>query len=168
MPNRGRGNAPKMSDEQIALCAPRIIEMEMLPVEQAMTQEQMASALGLTLFKLKQIKQSDHFQKLFERMKRKREHAAENVGKQQAIEIRKRLAMYSEEAIEAVVELMRNGKNENVRLTAACEIIDRDGRFAKVSRMMNVGQGADGAPMMPEDVSAEILAALQNVKGTVQ
>jgi hypothetical protein len=85
------------------------------------------------------------------------------------LEIRQKLAGHSGESIERLVELMRQRTDQRVALTAACELIDRDGRFAKVSRLMNVDQGKDGAPMLPEDVSAEIMQHLKNSKvGMVQ
>jgi|SRR5581483_6122827 hypothetical protein len=66
-------------------------------------------------------------------------------------------------AIETLIEIMTNSNSEKMKKECACEILDRDGRFVKVSRLMNV-QAGDEKPLLPEDAAAEIIAALKKVK----
>jgi hypothetical protein len=157
---------PVLNDERLAALVPQIAELE-LGMDHP-TRQTIAEAVGVTVKTLKTIMDGPHYQEFFGKLVRKREHVAEREAVESTYTIRKKLTIYSSEAIECVVELMRSSKDDRVKLSAACEIIDRDGRFAKVSRMMNVNQGQDGAPMLPEDISAEILDALKGVKGTVQ
>lgn len=162
----GRNGGPALNEDRIAYLTPQIVEMELGPLKP--TRKTIAEAVGIGVKSLAFLMESSYYRDFFGKMVSKREREAERAAVQSTQEIRKKLNLYSGEAIEAVVELMRSSKDDRVKLSAACEIIDRDGRFAKVSRMMNVNPGADGAPMLPEDVSAEILDALRGVKGTVQ
>lgn len=162
----GRAGRPALNDDRRAILIPQIAELELS--ESHPIRSEIATAVGIGVKTLKEILDSREYREFFDRLVKKREQSAERAAVQGTHEIRKKLNLYSNEAIECVVELMRSSKDDRVKLSAACEIIDRDGRFAKVSRMMQVGQGQDGAPMLPEDVSAEILDALREAKGTVQ
>lgn len=161
-----RNGGPALTEDRIAYLTPQVVEMELGALRP--TRAKIAEAVGIGVKTLAVLMEGPYYREFFGKMVSKREREAERAAVQGTHEIRKKLNLYSGEAIECVVELMRSSKDDRVKLSAACEIIDRDGRFAKVSRMMNVNPGADGAPMLPEDVSAEILDALKGVKGTVQ
>ena len=162
----GRIGAPALTEDRIAYLTPQIVEMELSALKPS--RQTMAESIGVTVKTLRTIQGCDYYRDFFGKMVRRREKEAERAAVESTYQIRQKLNLYSNEAIECVVELMRSSKDDRVKLSAACEIIDRDGRFAKVSRMMNVNPGMDGAPMLPEDVSAEILDALRAAKGTVQ
>lgn len=156
----------RLSEEQIKVLAPRLAEMELS--EKQMLRSEMAKSLGLSLHKLQTLRDSVHFQELIQKLKTSREKSVEKVLKFSTIAIREKLSDYSNEAIEVLYGLMKSAKFDSIKLSAACEILDRDGRFAKVSRLMNVQQGQDGAPMLPEDAAAEIMEAMKTAKLTVQ
>lgn len=155
----------RLTEDQIAAMSPQIAEMEL--GAESLTVDQMASALGTTAHKLTGVRNSEHYKGLLARLIKRREHEAERAAVDSTVQTRKKLNLYSTEAIEKLVMLMRGSKDDRVKLSAACEIIDRDGRFSKVSRLMNVRAGEDGSPMLPEDISAEILEALKGTKGPV-
>jgi hypothetical protein len=76
-----------------------------------------------------------------------------------------KLREYADQAPHILYGIMMNDEEKApARISAAVEILDRDGRFAKVSRLMNVKEGADGAPMLPEDAAIEMLDALNEAK----
>lgn len=157
--------ALQMTDDQVRMYAPQVVALE--TTLSGATVGEIAKELGISAIKVRRIKQSEEYRKAVESNIRRTVAAVERVTRENTLEIRARLGEYSGEAVERLVELMRQTKDNRVALTAACELIDRDGRFAKVSRLMNVDQGKDGAPMLPEDVSAEIMAALSK-SGMVQ
>jgi hypothetical protein len=133
-----------------------------------MSGDQMAKELGLQRKNLDTLRKSKTYLDLFERLRVQREKAVESAQQFSTIQIRTRLANYTKDAVETLYRVMMNPfAKDGDRVGAACEILDRDGRFAKVSRLMNVRQGEDGAPMLPEDAAAEIIEALK-AKVTVQ
>lgn len=157
----------QLTEAQIAIYAPQIVSLENT-LENA-TVSSVAAALGISKMKVQRIKASGEYKRVIQAHKRKVEASVERMTRENTLEIRQKLSEYSGEAVEVLVNLMRTGDKDSVKLSAACELIDRDGRFAKVSRLMNVDQGKDGAPMLPEDVSAEIISALKlNKTGMVQ
>jgi len=157
----------QLTEAQIAIYAPQIVSLE--NQAEGITYKEIAKRLSLTLEKVRRIRDSVEYKRVVAMHKRKLEASVERMTRENTLEIRQKLSEYSGEAVEVLVELMRTADKDSVRLGAACELIDRDGRFAKVSRLMNVDQGKDGAPMLPEDVSAEIISALKlNKTGMVQ
>lgn len=85
--------------------------------------------------------------------------------KQFTLETKNKLREYSDQAPLILYQIMVNElEKAPARIAAATEIMDRDGRFAKVSRLMNVREGMDGAPLLPEDAANEILDALAAAK----
>lgn len=85
--------------------------------------------------------------------------------KEFTLETKNKLREYSDQAPLILYKIMVNeSEKAPARIAAATEIMDRDGRFAKVSRLMNVREGMDGSPMLPEDAANEILDALAAAK----
>jgi hypothetical protein len=81
------------------------------------------------------------------------------------LQIKGKLRDYSNKAVEVLHDIMMDpDAKEASRVSACTELLDRDGRFAKVSRLMNVKEGQDGAPMLPEDAATEMLEALAAAK----
>ena len=159
--------ALQMTDEQVRIYAPQVVALETR--QGGMTMKEIAAELGISPLKVQRIKRTEEYKRAVESNIRRAVAHVERMTLENTLEIRQKLAGHSGESIERLVELMRQRKDQRVALTAACELIDRDGRFAKVSRLMNVDQGKDGAPMLPEDVSAEIMQHLKNSKvGMVQ
>lgn len=165
----GRQEMPQlqMTEDQVRMYAPQVVALE--TSLSGATIKEIAKQLGISPPKVQRIKKSDEYRRLVDLSVKRSEAQVERMTRENTLEIRQKLALYSGEAVEVLVELMRTADKDSVRLGAACELIDRDGRFAKVSRLMNVPQGQDGAPMLPEDVSAEIMQHLKNAKiGMVQ
>lgn len=155
----------RLTPEQIAVFSPRLAEMEL--AEKQMNRSGMAKELGISLHKINTIRNSDQYQELMQKLRISREKSVEKVLKFSTIAIREKLSDYTNEAVDTIYRLMTTAKLDTVKLAACCEILDRDGRFAKVSRLMNVQQGQDGAPMLPEDAAAEIMEAMKTAKLTV-
>jgi len=159
--------ALQMTDEQVRMYAPQVVAIETRPG--GATHAEIANELHISAPKVIRIKKSEEYKRLIALAVKRTEAQVERMTRENTLEIRQKLAAYSGEAVDTLVMLMRTADKDSVKLSAACELIDRDGRFAKVSRLMNVDQGKDGAPMLPEDVSAEIISALKlNKPGMVQ
>jgi hypothetical protein len=138
----------------------RLVEMDIMGGQ---TVPELCEALGVSAPSLSKMRDTDEYKRMMDKAKRDSERQTQARLKESIVLTKTKLATFANEAIDILIELAAAGKPE-VRLKAACEILDRDGRFAKVSRMMNVRQGEDGAPMLPEDTAAEILSALSKVK----
>jgi hypothetical protein len=162
----------RLSEEQIKVLAPRLAEMML--AEKQMLHSEMGKVLGLSLHKLQTLRESETYQEIFEKLRKTREQSIQKSLKVSTLAIREKLNDYTHEAVETLYLVMKSATaKDGDRISAACEILDRDGRFAKVSRLMNVQQGQDGAPMLPEDQAAEIFDAIEvakaiKVKETVQ
>lgn len=154
----------QLNPTQIELLSPRLVEME---IRGGLNLKQMAESLGLTTQHIRTIRKSQEYQEYLAKTRHDAERNLTQHLRKTTVQIRERLSDFTEEAIETVYRVMTDIENDaKVRLSAACEILDRDGRFAKVSRMMNVRQGEDGAPMLPEDAAAEIVEALEAARKT--
>lgn len=99
-------------------------------------------------------------------MSRKQARALGAEFKEFTLETKGKLREYADKAPTILFGIMMDEEEKApARISAAVEILDRDGRFAKVSRLMNVKEGTDGAPMLPEDAASEILDALAAARG---
>src|SRR5271170_4643355 len=125
----------QLTDAQIAIYAPQVVALES-GVEFA-SAATIAKELGISALKVKRIRQSEAYKRAVESNIRRTAAQMERMTRENTLEIRQKLSEYSGESVERLVELMRQRKDNRVALTAACELIDRDGRFAKVSRLMN-------------------------------
>lgn len=97
------------------------------------------------------------------------EKSADGLVRENTRELRLKLSEWCTASIDTIVGIMKDKKEPGkTRLLAACEILDRDGRFAKVSRQMVVRQGEDGAPMVAEDVAAQLMAAFDKPTERIQ
>jgi len=130
--------------------------------------KEISEELGVSTPTVQKMRETDAYRKVFDKAKRESERAVQSRLRESTVLTKTKLATYANEAVDIVMELARNADKDSVRLGAACEILDRDGRFAKVSRLMNVQQGSDGAPMLPEDTAAEILDSLKRSKPTTE
>src|SRR5882724_4975836 len=147
------------TEQQIRILSPQLLQMELSDRKMSLTE--MAREMGMTLYRVRTMRESEHYQNLLAATTRKQVNMAERTLKNRTLEIREKLSNYTSEAVETLYAMMRNEQAPYaVRKDCATEILDRDGRFAKVSRLMNVQQGQDGAPMLPEDAAAEIVDAL--------
>jgi hypothetical protein len=100
-----------------------------------------------------------------EKLKRKQARVLGEEFKEFTLTTKGKLREYSDEAPKVLYGIMMDETEKApARIAAATEIMDRDGRFAKVSRLMQVREGADGTPMLPEDAALEMLDALNEHK----
>jgi hypothetical protein len=137
----------------------RLVEFDIVG-EKTITE--IAAELSVAASSLPKMRDTEEYRKLYDRAKRQSEKDTANRLRESTLLTKSKLATYANEAVDTLVTLMRSADKDSVKLSAACEIMDRDGRFAKVSKMMQVKQGEDGAPMLPEDVASEILEALKS------
>lgn len=120
---------------------------------------------GTTFVTISKTRATAAYREAFTHFTKKQARVLGAEFKEITLEVKGKLREASNEAVTVLWNIMNDDKEKApARVSAAVELLDRDGRFAKVSRLMNVREGADGAPMLPEDAASEILDALDAAK----
>lgn len=146
----------------------RLVEMD---IQGERSLKEISEELGMSNPTIFKMRETDEYLALKQKAEKASEKAVMGRLKESTIQIKDKLATYAGECVDILWEIASNkAERATARVSAACELIDRDGRFAKVSRLMNVQPGDDGRPLLPEDVAKDILMALEKVqvKGSVQ
>jgi len=137
----------------------RLIEFEN---EGTVDVDELARLLDVRPLAIRGWRKDPYYLSRLEDVRLKAEKKTERVVESNTRSIKLRLAEYCDAAIETVVQIMKDDKQPGrTRLIAAAEVLDRDGRFAKVSRLMNVTADDEGRPMVTDDVAKTLMAALQ-------
>lgn len=115
------------------------------------------------------IRETDWYRDAMKRFSSYQTRVINEGYKERTIETRQKLRDYADQAPDVLYKIMMDEEAKHpARISAASELLDRDGRFAKVSRLMNVREGEDGAPMLPEDAAEQMLEALDKAGITVK
>jgi hypothetical protein len=114
---------------------------------------------------VQKIREWSGYREWHEKLKRRQVKVLGEEFKEFTMTTKGKLREMADEAPAILYKIMMDeSEKAPARIAAATEILDRDGRFAKVSRQMQVKEGVDGAPMLPEDAALEMLDALNDHK----
>ena len=107
----------QMTEAQVRMYAPQVVALE-TSLEGASIKD-IAKELGLSPMKVQRIKKSEAYRQAVESNIKRTAAQVERMTRENTLEIRQKLSEYSGEAIERVLELMRQNKDMRVALTAA-------------------------------------------------
>ena len=99
----------RLSEEQLRVYAPQVVALEL--GAEKMTFRQIAKELGVALNRVMRIRESEEYKRCFHEATRRAEKSVERMTRENTLEIRQKLSEYSGEAIERVLELMRQNKD---------------------------------------------------------
>jgi hypothetical protein len=147
----------------------RVINMEKAARLEALgwRDAEIARQLGISPAGLAMVKQDPDYPSVRDRIKTGVCSELDEVMKDDANYVRERLRGMIPQALDGLFENAIQTKDARIRQAACTEILDRDGRLAKVQRIGLPTEDQGGVGMVDAETADALAAALQTVKQNI-